>query len=304
MEVLKKVATVLASVILWAVILLAALFTFTTLATRDVNNVSNLFGYTPLSVQTESMAPTFNAGDLIIIKKVDPSTLKEGDIITFHTIIMNQYALNTHRIQEINDENGYRSYVTKGDNNQVSDTHIIADGDIVGKYVTKVGGLGKVLDFLSSSTGFLIVIVLPMLIFFIYQVYHLIMVSIQLKKAVAIETAQAAAAAAAAATAGAQAANVQATQAAPTEAQATPAGAQGAGIQGVGASAVKTEDKPMTGGQSGDVAQTAAARTQEASAASKTEDDGMTEEERLKAQLAAAQARLAELEKERQQANQ
>ena len=193
MEAVKKVATVLASVILWAVILLAALFTFTTLATRDVNNVSNLLGYTPLSVQTESMAPTFEAGDLIIIKKVDPSTLREGDIITFHTIIMNQYALNTHRINEIRDDNGYRTYVTKGDNNQVSDTHIIADGDIVGRYVTRIAGFGRVMDFLSSSAGFLIVIVLPMLIFFIYQVYHLIMVSIQLKKAVAIETAQAAA---------------------------------------------------------------------------------------------------------------
>lgn len=193
MEAVKKVATVLASVILWAVILLAALFTFTTLATRDVNNVSNLLGYTPLSVQTESMSPTFEAGDLIIIKKVNPSTLREGDIITFHTIIMNQYALNTHRINEIRDDNGYRTYVTKGDNNQASDTHIIADGDIVGRYVTRIAGFGRVMDFLSSSAGFLIVIVLPMLIFFIYQVYHLIMVSIQLKKAVAIETAQAAA---------------------------------------------------------------------------------------------------------------
>ncbi len=195
MEAVKKIATVLASAILWAVILLAALFTFTTLATRDVNNVSNLLGYTPLSVQTESMEPTFEAGDLIIIKKVDPSTLHEGDIITFHTIIMNQYALNTHRISEIHDDNGYRTYVTKGDNNQVSDTHIIADGDIVGRYVTRIAGFGRVMDFLSGSAGFLIVIVLPMLIFFIYQVYHLIMVSIQLKRAVAIETAQAAAAA-------------------------------------------------------------------------------------------------------------
>ena len=273
MEVLKKVATVLASLILWAVILLAALFTFTTLATRDVNNVSNLFGYTPLSVQTESMAPTFNAGDLIIIKKVDPSTLKEGDIITFHTIIMNQYALNTHRIFEINDENGYRSYVTKGDNNEVTDTHIIADGDIVGKYVTKFEGLGKVLDFLSSSTGFLIVIVLPMLIFFIYQVYHLIMVSIQLKKAVAIETAQAAAAAAAAA-AGTQASSVQTTQAS--------ADTQTAASNPAVEAAQPTETQTVQ-----------PADTQAA-------DDGMTEEERLKAQLAAAQARLAELEKEKQ----
>ena len=82
-----------------------------------------------------------------------------------------------------------RSYTTKGDNNEISDSHIISDGDIVGKYVGKLSKMGKVMDFLSGSVGFLVVIVLPMLLFFIYQVYHLIMVSISLKKAVAAEEA-------------------------------------------------------------------------------------------------------------------
>ena len=64
---------------------------------------------------------------------------------------------------------------------------------IVGKYVGDVPKAGKVMDFLSSSIGFLVVIVLPMLLFFIYQVYNLIMISIRLKKAVAVETAKEAA---------------------------------------------------------------------------------------------------------------
>ena len=67
---------------------------------------------------------------------------------------------------------------------------MISDGDIVGKYVGKVQKLGTVMDFLSGSTGFLLVIVLPMLLFFIYQIYHLIMISIRLKKAIAVETAR------------------------------------------------------------------------------------------------------------------
>lgn len=99
-------------------------------------------------------------------------------------------ALNTHRITEIQDLGGARSYVTKGDNNELADIHMIADGDIVGKYVCHLPGFGKVMSFLSSSLGFLLVIVLPLLIFFIYQVYHLITVSIDLKKAIAVETAR------------------------------------------------------------------------------------------------------------------
>lgn len=190
MKAAKKGITIIVSIVLWAIILLAALFAFTTLATRDEMNVSSLAGFTPMIVETDSMAPTFSAGDLILIRKTDPASLKEGDIITFHTIIENQYALNTHRIDSIVEQNGMRSYITKGDNNDIPDTHVIADGDIVGTYVGKVSRLGKVMKFLSSSVGFLVVIVLPLLLFFIYQIYNLIMVSINLKKAVAIEEAK------------------------------------------------------------------------------------------------------------------
>ena len=190
MNAVKRAANVLLSVILWAVILVAALYAFTTMATRDNQNVSNLFGYTPLVVKSDSMAPTFETGDLIVIKKCDPQTLKEGDIICFHTIINNEYALNTHRIKSI-EAGDARSYTTIGDNNNgIADQHVISDGDIVGKYVTSIPKIGKVMDFLSGSTGFLIVIVIPMLLFFIYQVYHLITISINLKKAIAVETAK------------------------------------------------------------------------------------------------------------------
>ena len=191
MKVVKRLGTVVLSIVLWIVILVAALYAFTTMATRDNQNVANILGYTPLVVKSDSMAPTFSAGDLIFIKKCDTSTLEEGDIICFHTIIENEYALNTHRIKSIETVGDARSYTTIGDNNNgVADLHVISDGDIVGKYVGHLQGVGRVMDFLSSSTGFLIVIVLPMLLFFIYQVYHLIMISIRLKKAVAVETAR------------------------------------------------------------------------------------------------------------------
>lgn len=187
MEKVKKIGLSVLSACLWVIILVAALFAFTTLATRDSRSVASIAGFTPLTVASESMEPTFGTNDLIIIKKCDTSTLKEGDIITFHTIINNEYALNTHRIVDIEENNGYRAYRTKGDNNQIEDTHVIADGDIVGKYVLKLAGVGALMRFLSSSTGFLVVIIIPLLIFFVLQVYHLIMVILKLKKATAEE---------------------------------------------------------------------------------------------------------------------
>lgn len=195
MQTVKKVGSIVISVVMWIIILVAALYAFTTLATKDDGSVSNLGGFTPMTVQSDSMFPTFDQGDLIVIKTCDTSKLQVGDIVTFHTIIDNQYALNTHRIESIDELNGMRSFTTKGDNNDVADTHIISDGDIVGQYVFKIPGMGKVMDFLSSTWGFLIVIVLPMLLFFIYQVYHLVIVGMNLKRAMAEEDRMARAAA-------------------------------------------------------------------------------------------------------------
>lgn len=195
MQTVKKVGSIVISVVMWIIILVAALYAFTTLATKDDGSVSNLGGFTPMTVQSDSMSPTFDQGDLIVIKTCDTSKLQVGDIVTFHTIIDNQYALNTHRIESIDELNGMRSFTTKGDNNDVADTHIISDGDIVGQYVFKIPGMGKVMDFLSSTWGFLIVIVLPMLLFFIYQVYHLVIVGMNLKRAMAEEDRMARAAA-------------------------------------------------------------------------------------------------------------
>lgn len=195
MQTVKKVGSIVVSVVMWIIILVAALYAFTTLATKDDGNVSNLAGFTPMTVQSDSMSPTFDQGDLIVIKTCDTSKLEAGDVVTFHTIIDNQYALNTHRIESIDELNGMRSFTTKGDNNDVADSHIISDGDIVGQYVFKIPGMGNVMDFLSSTWGFLIVIVLPMLLFFIYQVYHLVIVGMNLKRAMAEEDRMARAAA-------------------------------------------------------------------------------------------------------------
>lgn len=286
MQTVKKAASIVLSVIMWIIILVAALYAFTTLATHEDGSVSDIAGFTPLAVQSDSMSPTFNKGDLIFIQKCDTSKLEVGDIVTFHTIIDNEYALNTHRIDSIDELNGMRSFTTKGDNNDVVDTHVISDGDIVGKCLFAIPHMGKVMDFLSSSMGFLIVIVLPMLLFFIYQVYHLVVVGMNLKRAMAEEDRIAAAkaivdaekeaAAAAVASAKAVAAEgVAATAAAPVE----PAASAEAVADAAG-TAVET------------AAQAAAESASEADTAAKlAEAEAMLEEaRRLKAEAEAALA--------------
>lgn len=74
------------------------------------------------------------------------------------------------------------SFKTKGDNNQIEDEYTVAAADIVAKYNSKISGLGKAVDLLETQKGFFICIVLPLILFFLYQLYHFIKVIVTVKQ--------------------------------------------------------------------------------------------------------------------------
>jgi signal peptidase len=93
------------------------------------------FPIKPIGVATASMYPAIEVGDIIIIKTVKPTTLKEGDIIAY------KYNDTTvvHRIKNINKkENQDFVFVTKGDNNYFEDTKPVSQGQVVGKVLFRV----------------------------------------------------------------------------------------------------------------------------------------------------------------------
>jgi signal peptidase len=54
--------------------------------------------------------------------------------------------------------------------------------DIVAKYNSKISGLGKAVDLLETQKGFFICIVLPLILFFLYKLYHFIKVLVTVKQ--------------------------------------------------------------------------------------------------------------------------
>ena len=172
------------NVILWLFVVFAALTTVVVFTGTSNNGVGNLFGYMPFSIQTQSMEPTIKAGDVVIGKEVDFNTLKEGDIITYWTTVDEQKILNTHRITKVisNGKGSVPSFKTKGDNNQIEDEYTVAAADIVAKYNSKISGLGKAVDLLETQKGFFICIVLPLILFFLYKLYHFIKVLVTVKQ--------------------------------------------------------------------------------------------------------------------------
>ena len=166
----RKVLSWIVNVILVVAIILAAVCTYVSYVSTSGSGVPSIFGIRMFSIQTESMYPTLLPGDLIFDRGVkDPDALVPGDIITYWTVINGERVLNTHRISEVYDGGGYRIFSTKGDNNSDSDILTVHESEVVGKYAARIPGVGKLLDYLQTSTGFLIVIVVPVFIFFLFH---------------------------------------------------------------------------------------------------------------------------------------
>lgn len=119
--------------------------------------VPGIFGYKPLIVLSGSMSPTFNYGDMIVVKDVDTGTLKKGDIVSFKN---SKKTITTHRINNIVDG----CYETKGDANNSKDVGVVCPKDVVGKYSYKVPVLGTVIMFIQTPIGFIILMSLLILI--------------------------------------------------------------------------------------------------------------------------------------------
>ena len=180
---MKKVLKVIVDILAWVLLILAALITLMVFASERNNGVASLLGFMPMSVQSDSMSPTFNKGDLIVVKKVDDLySLKEGDVITFFTFVDSNRIINTHRIVEVKNEDNNLSFVTRGDNNAIDDELPVYASDIIGKWTnTKLSKLGSFLDFLKTKKGFFICVLIPIAIFFIFELYKFVATIIETK---------------------------------------------------------------------------------------------------------------------------
>ncbi len=204
---MKKALSIVANVLISIVLIFSVIVTFLViLSTRNEDRIPSLFGYAIFAVQSDSMKSDkgFDLGDLIVIKMLDEedvSKLKVGDVITFRRYYEDKRYIETHRIvpmdknmilsnpmvheEEVKDgiwiHGGQMNFVTRGDNTPAIDyqqngaiDYATAE-NIIGVWEgTAIPKLGSVMDFLQSQSGFLICIVIPLALFFFFELYRFI----------------------------------------------------------------------------------------------------------------------------------
>lgn len=110
---------------------------------------SRLLGYQCYTVLSPSMAPTYQVGDLLYVKKVDVNTIKVGDPITF--LLNENLVVGTHRVVRVDAEN--KRFYTKGDANEVEDGEPVHFNNVIGVPQFSIPKLGYVSDFVQNPPG-------------------------------------------------------------------------------------------------------------------------------------------------------
>lgn len=172
----EKVLNIIKNVVTWLVVAAAVammIFTIISATTLDRNNRS-LFGKKMFIVNSDSMKATdFAAGDLIFVKEVDPSTLKEGDIISYTSTNTENFGeLITHKIKKLTvTASGDPGFITYGTTTGEEDKTIVTYPYIVGKYTGKIAKMGYFFQFLKTTPGYIVCILVPFMLLIISQAW-------------------------------------------------------------------------------------------------------------------------------------
>ena len=147
------------------------IFTVVSVSTFDRAD-RNLFGYKAFIVLSDSMSKTdFSAGDLVLVKEVDASTLKEGDIIAYTSQNTSNYGETvTHKIRKLTtDANGEPGFVTYGTTTDTDDETIVTYSYVLGKYATHIPKVGTFFQFLKTTPGYIVCILVPFLLLILIE---------------------------------------------------------------------------------------------------------------------------------------
>ena len=207
-KIAMKIVNIFINTLIIVVLLMSILIATLALTSKSNNGVPSIFGYSFHTIMSPSMeggsdvyeGGDYRVGDLVIGKATNgnPNEVYEvGDIVVYTTQndnLPDGVEMICHRViaRDQQDDGSYL-YTTKGDNNDEEDQAKHGAADIVAvcydhSYKGAVWrGFGNVLNYLRTSQGFFLVVLLPMIIFFLYEILRVVMNALNYKKAKSVE---------------------------------------------------------------------------------------------------------------------
>ena len=125
---------------------------------------THIFGIYMFNIVSESMEPTLEINDVVVVKTCEATQLQKGDIITFQQ----DGRTISHRILDITKDKNIIKFRTKGDNNEIPDSDLVPESQVYGKVVFSIKKIGKIISYIQNIRG------LINIVFFVIIVYILV----------------------------------------------------------------------------------------------------------------------------------
>lgn len=172
---MKKALRIIKNIFTGLMVVLAiVMMLFTMVSTIFGSTDKSILGYKAYIVLSDSMSKTdFDAGDLIIVKEVDASTLQVGDIIAYISQNSESYGeVITHKIRSLTTNNNEPGFITYGTTTNTNDSTIVTYPYVLGKYSFHIPKLGTFFNYLKTTPGYITCILIPFLTLIIIEIIN------------------------------------------------------------------------------------------------------------------------------------
>lgn len=138
---------------------------------KVTNNQESFLGFRIFRVQTGSMIPKYQVGDVILVKEVNPHSIQIGDDVTYQGETGSMKGmLVTHRVIDIEEVDGKRVFHTKGIANNSEDP-VVSEDQINGVVQTKMYILSLICVLLNNKYVFYFCGILPLTIYVAFRLF-------------------------------------------------------------------------------------------------------------------------------------
>ena len=153
------------------VTIIIALISIIIITQKVTNNKNSFLGYRIFRVQTGSMIPKYQVGDVILVKEKSIDKIKIGDDVTYQGVEgVVKGVLITHRVIDIEEIDGKRAFHTQGIANNLEDP-IVYGEQINGVVQFKMQILTLICKMLNNKYIFYFCGILPLTIYVFFRVF-------------------------------------------------------------------------------------------------------------------------------------
>ena len=175
---LGKLLKILFNIVIFLVCVIAFVliaYVFLAQIHKDDNNYKPSISF--YTIVSPSMNPVIKVYDVVVnIKPSGPEDIEIGDIITYVSTNSTSEGMTiTHRVVAITKaENGNYEYQTQGDNNSEPDGVLVTFDNVIGKEIMIIPKLGKIQFLLANKKSWLLLLLIPVMLFIFKDIYDLI----------------------------------------------------------------------------------------------------------------------------------